>query len=297
MNDERPKISILLAVHNGADFLGEAIDSIVVQSYSNWELLVIDNASTDLTKAIAEKYVKKDARIMYYFADQKGKVNAYNLGFVHSKGDYICFFAADDVLTVNSLEERLQGARRKDSNCSTCLLKTFSDNPTHDGLVFPKDQRQPNFSGGSIFFSRLLAEHFFPVPSILPNEDTWASLHLRAFGVNTHIEKILYLYRIHPNNSYGYGLDFEEKRTKFLQRMHGYTLFYETYKDQKNLFVQTYVQHFVKGVELARQKDIFSLAIHRGLSVRDKAIFIFYSSEILYKIRYKYFKFFSGLFN
>jgi len=291
------KISTLMAVYNGEKYLQEAVDSMLCQSHLNWELIIVNNGSTDNTQSLIQGFTLMDKRIQVFNLPEKGKNNAYNYAFSKSTGDYICFFAADDVLTVNSLEERLQAAHRNDSNCSTCLLKTFSEDSNYDGLVFPKDQRLPNFSGGSIFFSRELAQQSFPIPTILPNEDTWTSLHLRAFGVNTHIQKVLYQYRIHNNNSYGYGLDFEQKRNKFLERMHGYELFYEKFKESKNSFVNKYVNNFVRGLALTRKKDILSLVTHSGLSLRDKTIFIFYCSAPLYKIRYKYFKFFSGLFN
>lgn len=290
------KISVLLAVNNGAAFIEEAIKSVLSQTYINWELLIVDNASTDRTKEISQNFVALDERINYYYVKEKGKTNAYNLGFIHSCGDYICFFAADDILSADSLEKRLAGAEKNHLGCSTCLLKTFSEDPVHDNVIFPKNQALPNFSGGSIFFSRELGKILFPIPSVLPNEDTWTSLHLRAFGNNTHLSEVLYHYRIHGSNSYGYSLSFHEKRKKFLERMHGYELFYERYKGF-NYFVDTYVKNFVQGINLVKEKNIMSLALHSRLSIREKAIFIFYSSIILYKLRYKYFKFFSGLIN
>lgn len=216
--------------------------------------------------------------------------------FCRVQATIFVFFAADDKLVPVSIEQR-SSQIINENGCSTCCLKTFSEERERDGMIFPRNRFQPNYSGGSIMFTRNLASIIFPLPESQPNEDTWASLHLRAFGVNNHTDKVLYLYRIHQNNSYGYGLDFEEKRAKFLERMHGYTLFYEKYKNQDNPFIQGYIKNFVEGIILASKKDIFSLSKHSGLTVRDKFVFIFYSSRLLYKIRYKYFKLFSGLFN
>jgi glycosyltransferase involved in cell wall biosynthesis len=290
------KVSILLAVYNGSAYIDEAINSILNQTYPNWELIIVNNGSTDDTQSHLDKFSVKDSRIRVFDIGVKGKNKAYNHAFMHSAGDIICFFAADDKLELNSIEER-SFVINLANGYSTCCLKTFSEDKEHDGIVFPRKLTTPNYSGGSIMFTRDLAIKIFPLPESQPNEDTWTSLHLRAFGVNTHIEKVLYLYRIHRNNSYGYGLDFEEKRNKFLERMNSYKLFYEAYKDHESHFVQGYVKNFVEGVALARKKAIFSLITHSGLSVREKAIFIFYSSQQLYMVRYKYFKFFSGLFN
>ncbi|HYK75085.1 MAG TPA: glycosyltransferase [Pseudoneobacillus sp.] len=295
-NEMSFKISVLLAVYNGEKYIQEAIDSIVVQTYTNWELLIVDNGSIDTTKLICEKAAVNDSRIKFFKLKEKGKTNSYNLAFEKSSGDFICFFAADDKLTPRSLESRLNNIEDIKSGYSTCLLRTFSEDHTHNGIVFPKNKDLPNYSGGSIFFARRLADLAFPIPVTFPNEDTWTSLHLRAFGVNKHLPEVCYDYRIHDNNSYGYALSFDEKRLRFLQRMEAYQIFYDRYKDKQVPFVDNYIKFFVKGLNFAKNSQILNI-LFTQLPVRERLIFIFYSAPILYKLRYKYFKFFSGIFN
>ncbi|MEZ4707760.1 MAG: glycosyltransferase, partial [Caldilineaceae bacterium] len=66
MEEKTPKVSIGLAVYNGEDYLSEAIESILNQSFSDFELIISDNASTDRTTAICEAYAAQDARIRYH---------------------------------------------------------------------------------------------------------------------------------------------------------------------------------------------------------------------------------------
>lgn len=98
MNRSRPRVSIGLPVRNGARYLGEAVDSLLRQSYADFELIISDNASTDQTEAICRDYVAKDPRVRYYRSDWNvGLANNYNYLFMRARGEYFKWAAADDV--------------------------------------------------------------------------------------------------------------------------------------------------------------------------------------------------------
>ncbi|MEI6264164.1 MAG: glycosyltransferase [Sphingobacteriia bacterium] len=289
------KVSILLAVYNCDQFITEAVNSIINQTYRNWELVIVNNGSTDNTAFVASSFTQKDDRIIFHDLPEKGKCNAYNKAFELCTGDFICFFAGDDMLSHDSLQKRIAPLEMGLGDFSTCLLKTFSSIDKHNGVVFPKKIMNPNYSGGSIFFSRAIAKTIFPIPIELPNEDTWTSLHLRAFGKNVHIPEVLYLYRIHNANSYGYDLEFDEKRDKYLNRMQAFIYFKEKWKNLENKAFEQYVNIFIKGLEFCKQKNRIGILSTNGLSLRDKMVLFFYSSPIIYKLRHKFFKLFSGI--
>lgn len=289
-------VSILLAVFNGEKFITEAINSVLNQSYINWELIIVDNGSTDNTIQIVKDLIQNDERILFYTLAEKGKCRAYNYAFQKSKGDFICFLAADDTLTENSIELRRIPILNK-SGYSTCLLKTFSDNPKFDALIFPKNVLKPNMSGGSIFFTRDIAYKIFPIPENLPNEDTWTSISLEAFSNCNHIPEVLYNYRIHFSNSFGYDLNFSQKRMKYLERMNAYILFRQKWGDINNSKFNKFIKTFIIGLNYCKNKDFLSLIFFKDLNLKNKLIFIYYSSSFLFQIRNKYFKFFSGFFN
>jgi glycosyltransferase involved in cell wall biosynthesis len=290
------KISILLAVYNGEDYIEESISSVVNQTYTNWELIVVDNGSTDNTFEIIKKVSNNDKRISLHKLSEKGKCKAYNYAYLKSNGHFICFLAADDTLTINSLESRLTAIIDK-NGFSTCLLKTFSLNANFDSLIFPKNIHKPNLSGGSIFFKRDIANKIFPIPEILPNEDTWTSLTLETFSKCHHIPEVLYNYRIHSSNSFGYNLSYEDKRTKYLERMQAYILFQQKWGELENFKLKNHFKSFITGLDYCKNKKVFKIIFLKNLSIKYKIIFIYYSSEFLFDLRNKYFKFFSGFFN
>lgn len=291
------KVSILLAVYNCGNYIEEAIQSVINQQYNNWELIIVNNGSNDNTLDVVNKYSELDNRILSVSIEEKGKCKAYNKAFEISTGNFICFFAGDDILTKDSLLKRLEPIDNEEADYTSCLLQTFSDIDKLDGVIFPKQILKPNYSGGSIFFTREQAIKIFPIPISLPNEDTWTSLHLRAFGRNKHIAEVLYRYRIHNSNSYGYDLDFTTKREKFLQRMEAFNLFKNKWNSTSNDNFDKYINSFIEGLELCKQKNKFKILTVKGLPIKDKLILYFYSSPFMYMLRHKYFKFFSGIFH
>jgi glycosyltransferase involved in cell wall biosynthesis len=290
------KVSILLAVYNGKDYIEESLFSVINQTYKNWELIVVDNGSTDNTFEIVKKFSKNDERISLYKLSEKGKCKAYNYAYLKSNGDFLCFLAADDTLTKNSLESRLRPIT-ENNGFSTCLLKTFSENSNFDSLIFPKNTNKPNFSGGSIFFKRDIASLIFPIPEILPNEDTWTSITLEAFSKCYHIPEVLYNYRIHGSNSFGYNLSYEDKRSKYLERMQAYILFKKKWGELDNFKLNNHLNSFITGLNHCINKNILKIIFLKNLGLKYKIIFIYYSSQFLFELRNKYFKFFSGFFN
>jgi len=98
MNSSRPRVSIGLPVRNGARYLGEAVDSLLRQSYTDFELIISDNASTDQTEAICRAYEAQDPRVRYYRSSQDlGLASNYNYLFIRARGEFFKWAAADDV--------------------------------------------------------------------------------------------------------------------------------------------------------------------------------------------------------
>lgn len=97
--DRKPKVSIGLPVYNGENFLSEEIDSILKQSFTDFELIIFDNASTDNTENICRKYALNDKRIRYFRNETNlGAARNYNLTFELATGEYFKWAAHDDVL-------------------------------------------------------------------------------------------------------------------------------------------------------------------------------------------------------
>lgn len=290
------KVSILLAVYNGEEWLEEAIRSVCAQSFTSWELIVVDNGSTDESFAIARNLASEDSRIKPFSIPEKGKNLAYNYAYAMSTGALVSYFAADDILTPDSLERRVAAVGPVCRKVySTCALRTVSSDPKYHGITVPRDVTKANFSGGVLMFSRDLADMVFPLPVDLPNEDTWTQLHLRAFGSHQHVPQVLYSYRIHQKNSFGYQVPFRVKREGFLRRMRAYEEFYARYsQDSGNEFIQKHVAIFVTGLSALRSGRVLGTVLSAKVPFRMRLLFAYYSSPVLYRLRNLFFRVFSG---
>ncbi len=107
-------VSIIIPVHNRAQLIGETLDSIILQTYRNWECIVIDDGSTDYTEELLEFYCEKDSRISFYHRPcnrLSGGNAARNYGLEKSSGEYILWFDSDDIMKPSLLERSLSGFR------------------------------------------------------------------------------------------------------------------------------------------------------------------------------------------
>ena len=103
---DQPLISVILPVYNGENFLCEAIDSILCQTFTNFELIILNDGSTDNSLAIAQKY--QDHRIVIKSHENIGLVATLNKGIALAKGEYIARMDADDISLENRFYEQVK---------------------------------------------------------------------------------------------------------------------------------------------------------------------------------------------
>lgn len=101
---QEPLISILIPFKNTEAFLPECLDSIINQTYSNWELIIVDDGSTDKSTTIVENYAQKDKRIKLLTNTGNGIIEALRHAYNNSKGQLITRMDSDDIMTLNKLE-------------------------------------------------------------------------------------------------------------------------------------------------------------------------------------------------
>lgn len=107
MSNSKSLISVIMPAYNAEVYITEAIESVLKQSWSNWELLIINDGSTDCTEEVIKPFLS-DKRIQYFKQENKGVSAARNVGLKNMKGDYFCFLDADDVLPKKSLQSRIE---------------------------------------------------------------------------------------------------------------------------------------------------------------------------------------------
>ena len=131
----QPKVTIIIPVYNGSNFLAEAIDAALAQTYQNIEILVINDGSKDdgASEKIALSY---GDRISYYCKENGGVSSARNNGIDHATGEWIFFLDADDLLTPDALESLLAMANDQlDAVCGAYIMRYMDDNDREEKHV------------------------------------------------------------------------------------------------------------------------------------------------------------------
>ena len=110
MNHDKKDIffSVVICCFNSSAYLNETIESIINQQYKNWELILINDGSTDNTEEIIKFYLKKNNKIKYYYQKNKGYPSARNKGIELAKGVWVSLIDHDDIMMSNRLKEQYQ---------------------------------------------------------------------------------------------------------------------------------------------------------------------------------------------
>jgi GT2 family glycosyltransferase len=220
-----PRVSIVLPVYNGERYLATAIESILAQSYRDWELIVVDDGSIDASLGIARAYAAKDNRIRVHEQPNRRLPAALNAGFEFARGRYLTWTSADNRLLPDCLEVLVQdlesrpdcdmvyanmrmideeGQPLRDSDC----IKPFQDPSDSSCVLYPDDtscmeHQVRNAIGAAFLYRRCCAvllggydERFFTAEDY----DYW--LRMRTHFKIRHVQAIapVYEYRFHRSS-------------------------------------------------------------------------------------------------
>ena len=199
------KVSIILPAYNSEDFIGEAITSVLNQTHTDWELIIINDGSTDAT----EKKIRcfYDPRVTYIYQTNQGVSAARNSGLKIMNGNFFCFLDADDVLPPGSLKDRLKifaifpdtnfvdgGVMVFDKDMSK-ILKTWY--PAYQGSPFEELLRisESCFFGPTWMIRRQPLIHYSFDTGLTHGEDYYFYLSIAKSGIYRNTQKIIYHYR------------------------------------------------------------------------------------------------------
>ena len=160
-----PKVSIVMPVYNGEQYIREAIESIINQTFSDWEFLIINEyGSNEVVTKILEEYMLKDDRIIVYQNQSKLGISAsMNIGLMNAKGEYIARMDSDDISAPTRLEKQV----------------SYLDNNPHIGLlgikptVFGEEDWEWNAESNT---EKVKAEALFFQPALHPTVMMRASI-------------------------------------------------------------------------------------------------------------------------
>lgn len=217
----KPTISVVMASFNGEKFIARQIDSVLSQSYTRLELIIVDDGSSDQTAAIVNQYVIQDERVHFYPSNQNmGLVKNFERGLKLSKGEFIILADQDDLFQDDKIEKQLttlMDSANADMVISDLELIDEADNRLSGSMwqfqgIHPEKKASfkrlcvDNYATGcSMMFSRELLKSAIPFPSQLKIHDQWLALLAvrRSGGGIEVIREPLTRYRQHQDNVIG----------------------------------------------------------------------------------------------
>lgn len=260
MNKNNLLVSIGMPVYNGANFIREALDSILSQTYENFELIICDNASTDETEKICREYMSKDSRVRYYRSQQNlGATWNFNRVFELSSGKYFKWAAHDDLIAPDFLLKCVEVLER-DPALILCHSQAKVIDDRGNVLQEYKVQLNTDSPKPQERFHELLHQHLcFPIfglirSSILKNIDPLMGNYSHADGILLlkfallgrfyEIPEYLFFYRKHTQQSISlfsqnflvYNSKDSKQSIDLFPDFHAYTLWFDPAKKGKILF-------------------------------------------------------------
>lgn len=224
-------VSIVMPCYNGEDFIKETIDSVLKQTYTNWELLVIDDGSKDDSPSIVNKYASDDSRIKLIKQQNAGSAVARNNGIRHSKGQFLALLDSDDIWLPGFLESQIRFIRQKGAVC-VCSSYSRIDEQSNDILkpvmskpiITSKDMQSIDYVGcltglydqskyGKVYLKEELN-------SLLDDYAFWISV-IALEGVAYGNPKILAKYRVRKNSLTSKKTKLIAKHYKFYRKQLG----------------------------------------------------------------------------
>ncbi|WP_353684452.1 glycosyltransferase family 2 protein [Thermodesulfovibrio sp. 3907-1M] len=246
-----PLVSIITLTYNHENYIAECIESVLCQTYENWEMIILDDASTDKTPYIVERYAKKNKKIKFIRNEKnKGPLyldENYNTALKECKGEWIGYLEGDDVLTKKSLEYRIMALNSIDENQRKYISllhgkagRIWMDSNIIDIVEYMHfDKRIINNDPiGAALNYFLLGLNFIYPGSVLINEKklqkiggfiqypkeirlvdfpTWCYLTLE--GKFLFLDKILYFWRRHDKSiTMNYNIEISKAVIKFIEK-------------------------------------------------------------------------------
>ena len=209
-----PKISVIVAIYNIENFLPRCINSILAQSFGDFECILVDDGSDDSCSALCDGYAEKDKRIVVIHKENQGLPQARKSGFAVAKSDWLLFVDGDDWLETNMLQLLWEAKSETEADLIVCdFYKDYSDKTLIRSFSVPKEKSAVmrsfitnpgymNYFWNKLIKKSLFAEHSIDFPSgISLCEDLYVTFKLCYFAKNISQVSIPLYHYVQTNTS------------------------------------------------------------------------------------------------
>lgn len=199
---KKPFISIIMPAYNAEKFVYKAISSVLSQTYINWELIVVDDGSTDTTAAIVKEFEQKDRRIKYYYQQNKRQAAARNFAISLSRGEWIAFFDADDLWISTKLKIQTEYFKKFPADCYYTGGFIIDE---YDHIISDYKTNYGFFTGIEMY-KRLYSYNLIPILSAIVRKNWIIKIGEQNEYLET-CEDLDYWLRLAKNGADFYGID------------------------------------------------------------------------------------------
>ena len=255
-------VSVIVPCYNQASYLGDALESVLNQTYPYWECFIVNDGSTDHTEEVALAWCEKDSRFNYLFKENGGLSSARNSGLAVSKGEYIQFLDSDDLIVPNKFELQILDLQEsqisvsdyfsfqdgnKDFFVENRYLSPFFSETNFKNEIISDWEYRKSFPPHSVLFKKeLVVENKLCFDVELPNHEDWVfwvMLFYFADSIKKNENKLA-LYRIRVISM---CTDYKLMKVGFLKAALKLELFFQS---QQNLELKKQVRR--------KQKEIYN---------------------------------------
>ncbi len=299
MDIQNQLVSVIMPAYNSELYINEAINSVLDQTYKNWELIIIDDGSTDSTAEIVKKISSQDDRIKYYWQENSGQAKARNFGLKQAKASFIAFIDSDDIWLPEMLQTSIWEFTNDDQDIlfsNSYIFTDGKDNPrdlsllSHSGI---HSEKYEGISGLKRFFqqNRISMDGAFGLKDAILNaggfrdeakgkaEDYELWLNMLASGyVLRGIDKKLSLIRKHPGSTMATS-------NMPLEVVNMFQHFFSTHKNINPLLFRNEISDML-GLALSHSKtksDIFRIYNNKNINT---FLFDINCINTIFKLRY-----------
>ena len=280
------QVSIIIPVYNVENYLRSCLDSVLSQTYKDFEVLMVNDGSTDGSGAICQDFVERDSRFHYFEKENGGLSDARNYGLDRAKGHYITFLDSDDFLFEDYLENLYHASRLSDSDITIGGYCRFGDSNFYfyndrfksDSLVSVKDFQAIQYldsmpdvtfitfstAWGKLFKRELFSELRFPYGKYAEDQFLIWKLYMKADKIYV-FNGASYVYRMNPS---GLSNIFTLKHLDYIDAIE------ERIKETKD----------IEGIEIQHSFNMYRYVLQRILGQLEEHDYIDEAKEVRKKL-------------
>ncbi|MBM6671537.1 glycosyltransferase family 2 protein [Phocaeicola coprophilus] len=297
-----PRISIIVPVYNTAKYLHRCLDSILQQSFEDFEVLLVDDGSTDGSGKICDEYIAKDSRVRVFHKDNGGVSSARNVGLDNAVGEWVTFIDSDDELNIEGLRLDYEQLPNVDLILTayyrkigtTYELNVVEREENHDFKTFLSENLNCGIFSvvwGKFFKKEKIGNLRFDVAMKIGEDTLFTLMFLNVINECKVVNTVTYIYNQPQNLQKKYSLSVTDA-TSNLDKIH------TAYK-QLNIISIDFEKRIFIDYKFLCQEDIYA---HVNEWYKDKRVLYMYNrikSSMTLKYRFNYFlmshPFFSAL--